>query len=58
FRKWFFLHAAIVSPFTFVFDAPFGRFAPKGESIFLIDGIKAWIVMEIISPIFFTCTYL
>ncbi|ESK82782.1 3-oxo-5-alpha-steroid 4-dehydrogenase [Moniliophthora roreri MCA 2997] len=57
FRKWFFLGAAIVSPLSFVFDAPFGRFASTSGSIFLIDGIKAWIVMEIISPIFFTYTY-
>jgi len=38
-------------------DAPFGRFTPEKNSIFLVDGIKAWIVMELVSPISFLYTY-
>jgi len=37
----------------FIINAPFGRFAPKGNSMFVFDGRKAWIVMEIFSPIVF-----
>jgi len=38
-------------------DAPFGRFTPAKDSILLVDGIKAWIVMELVSPAFFLYTY-
>ncbi|TCD60785.1 hypothetical protein EIP91_009514 [Steccherinum ochraceum] len=52
-RKWFIVVPAIVPPFNLLVDAPFGRFTPKSDSIFLIDGITAWILMEIVAfPIF------
>ncbi|KAL4071293.1 3-oxo-5-alpha-steroid 4-dehydrogenase-domain-containing protein [Scleroderma yunnanense] len=37
----------------FFIDAPFGRFALSNESIFTLDGVKSWIIMEIPSPIVF-----
>lgn len=43
----------IVCPLQFLIDAPFGRFAPSNNSIFAVDGIKSWIVMELVSPISF-----
>ncbi|KAI0359622.1 hypothetical protein OH77DRAFT_1501996 [Trametes cingulata] len=43
---------------SFVIDAPFGRFAPSSDSIFLVDGIKAWIVMELVSPLTFLYAFL
>ena len=29
---------------SFVIDAPFGRFAPKGDSIFVLDGTRSDLV--------------
>ncbi|KAF8074060.1 3-oxo-5-alpha-steroid 4-dehydrogenase-domain-containing protein [Lyophyllum atratum] len=57
-RKYFTLN--ILSGFfaTFFIDAPFGRFTPSGDSIFLVDGIKSWIVMELVSPLLFLYTFL
>lgn len=52
-RKWFFLIPPIVGPLQFLIDAPFGRFAPSNDNIFVVDGIKSWIVMELVSPISF-----
>lgn len=43
-------------PLVFVIDAPFGRFAPSTDSIFLLDGIRSWILMEIVAPIAFVYT--
>ncbi|KAJ7151424.1 3-oxo-5-alpha-steroid 4-dehydrogenase-domain-containing protein [Mycena crocata] len=52
-RKWFTIASVVTAPATFVIDAPFGRFTPAERSIFLVDGIKSWIVMELVSPAFF-----
>ncbi|KAJ7094022.1 hypothetical protein B0H15DRAFT_150227 [Mycena belliarum] len=52
-RKWFLISTLAISPVQLVFDAPFGRFTPSQDSIFLVDGIKSWIVMELVSPTFF-----
>ncbi|KAG6826634.1 hypothetical protein H0H92_015051, partial [Tricholoma furcatifolium] len=50
-RKYFVLSSLVISPITFVMDAPFGRFTPKDQSsVFLVDGIKSWIVMELVAP--------
>ncbi|KAI0653511.1 3-oxo-5-alpha-steroid 4-dehydrogenase-domain-containing protein [Cubamyces menziesii] len=57
-RKWFALTPLAIFPVTFAIDAPFGRFAPSKDSIFLVDGIKSWIFMELISPAFFIYTFL
>ncbi|KAG2043791.1 3-oxo-5-alpha-steroid 4-dehydrogenase-domain-containing protein [Suillus americanus] len=52
-RKWFFLIPPIFGPLQILIDAPFGRFAPSNDSIFVVDGIKSWIIMELVSPISF-----
>ncbi|KDQ55225.1 hypothetical protein JAAARDRAFT_159790 [Jaapia argillacea MUCL 33604] len=57
-RKWFVILPALVGPLTIFINAPFGRFSPKRHSIFLVDGIRSWIVMELVSPILFTYSYL
>jgi len=57
-RTWFAVIPPLVCPLTFVFDAPFGRFAPSENSILLVDGIKSWIAMELVSPSMFSYTYL
>lgn len=46
---------ALAAPVTFVYDAPFGRFATP-NSILSVDGIKSWIVMELVSPLTFLLT--
>ncbi|PPQ64844.1 hypothetical protein CVT24_008210 [Panaeolus cyanescens] len=41
-------------PVLLVINAPFGRFTPKNQnSRLVVDGIKAWIFMELISPLTF-----
>ncbi|EIW80392.1 hypothetical protein CONPUDRAFT_105397 [Coniophora puteana RWD-64-598 SS2] len=55
-RRWFFLIPTVVCPANFFIDAPFGRFVPDGDSILLVDGIKSWILMELVSPITFLYT--
>ncbi|KAG6908164.1 hypothetical protein DXG01_005864 [Tephrocybe rancida] len=58
-RKYFVLTSLTVAPFTLLLDAPFGRFTPKNQSsIFLVDGIKSWIVMELVAPTSFLCSIL
>ncbi|KAI8973963.1 3-oxo-5-alpha-steroid 4-dehydrogenase-domain-containing protein [Trametes punicea] len=57
-RKWFALMPTAICPLTFVIDAPFGRFSPSQDSIFLVDGIKSWIFMELIAPTTFLYTFL
>ncbi|KAI0079256.1 hypothetical protein K474DRAFT_1705748 [Panus rudis PR-1116 ss-1] len=57
-RKWFALIPPVLCPVNFIIDAPFGRFAPKDNSIFMLDGIKSWIVMELVSPISFCYAFL
>ncbi|KAL0955851.1 hypothetical protein HGRIS_002053 [Hohenbuehelia grisea] len=56
-RKLFLLGNLPGFPVTFFWDAPFGRFTPKNSnSIFVVDGIRAWICMELVSPITFLYT--
>ncbi|KAF8965228.1 3-oxo-5-alpha-steroid 4-dehydrogenase-domain-containing protein [Flammula alnicola] len=58
-RKWFTLGSLFVTPILLVINAPFGRFTPQNQSsIFLVDGIKSWIFMELISPSAFIYTFL
>ncbi|KAF9046140.1 3-oxo-5-alpha-steroid 4-dehydrogenase-domain-containing protein [Panaeolus papilionaceus] len=57
-RKWFLLVSVITTPITLVINAPFGRFTPKNQnSRLLLDGITAWIFMELISPLTFCYTF-
>jgi len=56
--SWFFLLAPmIVFPILFYINAPFGRFSPK-DSMFAINGVLGWMIMEIVSPVSFIATYL
>lgn len=43
-RKCLTLSSLIGGPVSFVIDAPFGRFAPKGDSIFVFDGMRSDLV--------------
>jgi 3-oxo-5-alpha-steroid 4-dehydrogenase 1 len=54
-KQWFLYGFALIGPIAFVYDAPFGRFATP-DSVFSIDGIKSWIVMEVVSPLSFLLT--
>ncbi|EIW83696.1 hypothetical protein CONPUDRAFT_119066 [Coniophora puteana RWD-64-598 SS2] len=49
-RMCLFFIPSFFCPLTFFSDAPFGRFARSGNSIFILDGIKVWIVMELVAP--------
>ncbi|THH09246.1 hypothetical protein EW145_g2147 [Phellinidium pouzarii] len=51
--KWYALTPPVISVVTFFFDAPFGRFALGNDSKLQFDGIKSWIVMELVSPLAF-----
>ncbi|EGO00673.1 hypothetical protein SERLA73DRAFT_86911 [Serpula lacrymans var. lacrymans S7.3] len=57
-QKWFFVVPPLISPINFIINAPFGRFAPNvaKSSIFIVDGLKSWIIMEIVSPLTFAYT--
>ncbi|KAJ3771668.1 hypothetical protein FB446DRAFT_802982, partial [Lentinula raphanica] len=57
-RKWFTIVSIFTGPVLFVINAPFGRFTLNGQSIFLLDGVKSWIVMELVSPLTFIFTFL
>jgi len=54
-KQWFFCAFALLGPVAFVYDAPFGRFATP-DSVFSVNGIKSWIVMELPSPLSFLLT--
>ncbi|KAI9507270.1 hypothetical protein F5148DRAFT_141557 [Russula earlei] len=54
-KQWFFCGFALLGPAAFAYDAPFGRFATP-DSVLSLDGIKAWIVMELASPFAFLLT--
>ncbi|KAH7099031.1 3-oxo-5-alpha-steroid 4-dehydrogenase-domain-containing protein [Auriculariales sp. MPI-PUGE-AT-0066] len=41
----------------FVLNAPFGRFTPKSQK-WTVDGIKAWMIMESVSPVALLTSYL
>ncbi|KAF8876200.1 3-oxo-5-alpha-steroid 4-dehydrogenase-domain-containing protein [Gymnopilus junonius] len=58
-RKWFTILNTLTTPVLFIINAPFGRFTPKNQSsIFLVDGRKSWIVMELVSPLMFLYTFI
>ena len=53
-RKWFTLMSVSLVPALLLINAPFGRFTPKNQnSLFLVDGIKSWMIMELVSPLTF-----
>ncbi|KAI0287179.1 hypothetical protein BC826DRAFT_1093440 [Russula brevipes] len=54
-KQWFVGVFALLGPASFVYDAPFGRFATP-DSVLSIDGTKSWIVMELVSPLSFLLT--
>ena len=57
-RKWFALSSFLVAPVLLLINAPFGRFTPNNQSsLFLFNGIKSWIIMELVSPIAFIYTF-
>ncbi|KZP08931.1 hypothetical protein FIBSPDRAFT_964371 [Athelia psychrophila] len=56
-RQWMTLLPLIAGPVTYFIDAPFGRFTPKSASMWTVDGITAWILMELPSPLTFAATF-
>jgi 3-oxo-5-alpha-steroid 4-dehydrogenase 1 len=54
-KQWLLYGFALIGPVAFVYNAPFGRFSTP-HSVLSIDGIKSWIVMELISPLSFLVT--
>lgn len=54
-KQWLLYGFALLGPATLVYDAPFGRFATP-HSVLSVDGIKSWIVMELVSPLAFLVT--
>ena len=57
-KQWLLYGFALIGPVTFVYNAPFGRFATP-HSVLSIDGVKSWIIMELFSPLsFFVTAYL
>ncbi|KAI0767074.1 3-oxo-5-alpha-steroid 4-dehydrogenase-domain-containing protein [Fomes fomentarius] len=57
-RKWFAIVPPCLFPPTFFFDAPFGRFGPTTKSFLVVDGIRSWIFMELVSILAFINAYL
>ena len=52
------LSSVICSPVLLLINAPFGRFTPKNQkSLLVVDGIKSWMVMELVSPMAFIYTF-
>ncbi|KAH9000909.1 hypothetical protein EDB86DRAFT_2778984, partial [Lactarius hatsudake] len=54
-KQWFLVGFALLGPVTFTYDAPFGKFATP-DSVLSVDGVKSWIVMELVSPLAFLVT--
>ncbi|KAI0246183.1 hypothetical protein BJV78DRAFT_1286679 [Lactifluus subvellereus] len=54
-KQWFLWMFVLTGPACLLYDAPFGRFATP-DSILSVDGIKSWIVMELVSPLTFLFT--
>ncbi|KAI0050301.1 hypothetical protein FA95DRAFT_1603655 [Auriscalpium vulgare] len=54
-KRWFLFLPAVICPLSFLYDAPFGRFATP-SSLLAVDGITSWIFMELISPLAFGVT--
>ncbi|KAK2463365.1 hypothetical protein APHAL10511_004591 [Amanita phalloides] len=57
-RKWLTVTFLAACPIQFFVNAPFGRFSPSNESWMMVDGIKAWIIMELFSPAVFLYAYI
>jgi 3-oxo-5-alpha-steroid 4-dehydrogenase 1 len=56
-RKLFIVVPPVIVPLNYMIDAPFGRFSPSEDSIFNVDGIKSWMIMELVAPIMFAFTF-
>ncbi|GJJ08470.1 hypothetical protein Clacol_002688 [Clathrus columnatus] len=56
--RYYLLMPPLVSIALCFIDAPFGRFSPSTPSVLLVDGIKAWIAMELVSPLCFITAFL
>ncbi|KAH9974173.1 hypothetical protein BGW80DRAFT_1458713 [Lactifluus volemus] len=54
-KQWLFWIFTLAGPASFLYNAPFGKFATP-DSILSLDGIKSWILMELVSPFFFLFT--
>ncbi|KAI0687427.1 3-oxo-5-alpha-steroid 4-dehydrogenase-domain-containing protein [Cytidiella melzeri] len=55
-KKWFAILSVCTGPVLLFYDAPFGRFSSKNQdSLLLVDGLKAWMIME--STSFITCVF-
>ena len=54
-KQSFFWGFTLLGPAALTYDAPFGRFATP-HSVLSVDGIKSWIVMELVSPLAFLVT--
>ena len=53
-RNYFALLGLLCCPILFLINAPFGRFSPKNQnSVLLINGKIAWILMESAAPVAF-----
>ncbi|KAF7366700.1 S5A-REDUCTASE domain-containing protein [Mycena sanguinolenta] len=58
-RKWFTLVSLAAMPVVGSIDVPFGRHTREMKnSIFFVDGIKSWILMELVSPACFLYAFL
>lgn len=50
--------SVMLLPTLLIINAPFGRFTPNNQkSLLIVDGIKSWIVMELVSPMTFLYTF-
>ncbi|KAK0226037.1 3-oxo-5-alpha-steroid 4-dehydrogenase-domain-containing protein [Armillaria fumosa] len=57
-RRWFTIGSLAVFPVILIINAPFGRFAENASiNIVRLDGIKSWMVMEIVAPLCFAYAY-
>ncbi|KAF6747799.1 3-oxo-5-alpha-steroid 4-dehydrogenase 1 [Ephemerocybe angulata] len=68
-RKWFTLLSLFAGVLLLVINAPFGRFVPTGSQssrhplgffnwqFLMVNGIRSWIVMELVAPITFTVAF-
>ena len=54
-KQWLLYGFTLLGPAAFLYNAPFGRFATP-HSVLSIDGVKAWIIMELFSPLSFLVT--
>ncbi|KAJ7855113.1 hypothetical protein B0H14DRAFT_2443699 [Mycena olivaceomarginata] len=58
-RKWFALGSVVTAPVVCFINVPMGKHTREMKhSIFLVDGVKSWIFMELVSPAFFLYAFL